>query len=325
MSAIGYATSTLEFFQLNQLPVYLEPLLGPVAYQKNYLSAVDVELSFERVADVVRRARFAPIMSCNRVDGRISFTVVPYGVPSFFAKDVIEAPEEMKGSALWDRISTITSLYREGAPVVWRGREFRDKLEYWGAFASRASQDRIAHPIVSEAIAKYPAGSVALDIGAGKGAEAIGLCGRGWQVYVVERSREAIAVLVRNCLEIPETDAMQVQCACISEFDFPIGRYHVVLAYDVLPYVDFAKMKSIFQGVFKSLLSGGRFVGTFFFTRPGDPFSEARRLNGIYLLPDPRMVPGMIKDSGLLVETIRYRYHADQALSEVVEFSCLKP
>lgn len=324
MSVIADVSSGLGYFQLDQLPLLLESKLGPIIYRKNHLAAVDVELSLERVREVVTRVGFAPIMSSNRMDGRISFTVVPYAAPDFFAKDVIEAPKGLRGSFLWGSISSITSLYIDGTPVVWRGEEYRDKLEYWGAFADHASRALLPHPIVSEVIAKYPKGSVALDIGAGKGAESIELCKRGWQVYVIERSIEAIRILARNSLEIPETDGMQVQCTCVSEFEFPISKYDLVIACDVLPYVDFAKMKSIFERIFKSLAPGGRFVGTFFFTSPGDPLFQSRRLNGIHLLPDPQMAAAMILDVGLVVETARYRYHSDEVAPEVVEFSCLK-
>ena len=131
-------------------------------------------------------------------------------------------------------------------------------------------------------------------------------------------------MLDKNSLEIPEAWVMDVKRSCISEFEFPVARYHLVVAYDVLPYVNFVKIKSILEGISKSLLPGGRFVGTFFFAKPGDSICESRRLNGIHLLPDAGIAAAMMEDVGLLVETMRYRYFSWESYPTALEFSALK-
>lgn len=315
--------STNTEFSLDNLPSILnsqsEPFL--VHDNKEYLSVHDVYLSFERVREIIERIRFAPIISLNRKDAIICFTVVPYKAPDFFSKDQIEPIEDIHGNALWATVSAITSLYKQSTPVFWRGSLYLDNDAYWGAFADYASSVQVPHPIVLEAIYNYPAGSQALDIGAGKGAEAIELCKRGWKVTVVEKSKQVIDVFDRICLAIPEAWIMSVNQCCISEFVFPSSRYHLVVAYDVLPYVDFSKMESIFQKISKSLLRGGRFVGTFILGNSGDPDCDTRRLSGVFHLPRAGMVAAMIKDVGLIPETLQYRYHSDEPLHSVIEFS----
>jgi SAM-dependent methyltransferase len=324
MSVVATSVAEPKFFSLHQLPLRLEPKFQSVLCDENFLMALGQYVSFDAVLEAVKRVGFAPIMSSNRMDERICFTVVPYFKPAFFDKDLIEAPEGVGGDSLWGPISAITSLYEEGTPVIWRNKEYRDKLAYWGAFAEFASDFQFPHPIVVDAMEKYPTGSLALDLGAGKGTEAIELSKRGWMVTVVEKSQEAIDVFDKICLGSPESWIMAVKRSCISEFDFPVARYHLVVAYDVLPYVSFLKIKSIFEGISKSLVPGGRFVGTFFFAKPGDSIYESRRRNGIHLLPDARIAAAMLKDVGLLIETIRYRYFSQESHPEVVEFSALK-
>ena len=169
MSVVASSLSEPNFFSVDQLPIRLQSELGPVVYRESFLTVMSECLSFQSVLNAVKRVGFAPIISFNRIDRKICFTVVPYVGPAFFAKDRIEAPEGMRGEALWGVISAIRSLYKEGTPVIWKNKLYRDKLAFWGAFAQFASAVQIPSSIVVEAMEKYSTGSVSLDIGAGKG------------------------------------------------------------------------------------------------------------------------------------------------------------
>jgi hypothetical protein len=89
MSVVASLLSVPNFFSLDQLPIRLQSELGPVVYVESFLTAKNECLSFQSVLQAVKRIGFAPIMSFNRRDERICFTVVPYSKPSFFEKDRI--------------------------------------------------------------------------------------------------------------------------------------------------------------------------------------------------------------------------------------------
>lgn len=194
---------------------------------------------------------------------------------------------------------------------TWKGREDStiknfpaNRKQFWAAFA--LNENHSFTPLAKEIVeASQGEGKVALDLGCGNSPAIRPLLERKWQVVAVDSSPGVIEQLNRQYVFAISSGQLKVVQSEIEEF-IPEKSFDLVLAVDVLPYIDPAQFQNTWQRVTGAVKPNGTFVGTIFRTT----FPESDKIfrdMGAWLLEDRRMVRPLLKHASFTDKTCRFR------------------
>lgn len=274
---------------------------------------------------IISSLQYSPIVSQNRIDGNIEFTVVPYEVGEKFNKAVCKN-KEMSSDELWSSVEATRSLFKKGEPIVVRGKRLYDSfLEGESKMAMACSG--VATFIIEFFDQDLPKG-VALDLGCGKGGNSLPLLKRGWDVVAVDKISEVLEIYRSSANRVNrkflETGSLRLINADIVSHELSRSRFDIVICVDVLPYIDSKKLKSLMEKIHYALVPNGRFMGTLFFSVPGNEIvEELMGKLGAHFYEGEHVVPSLLKHSGFHANDCAIRL-CDQGASVCVEFSATK-
>jgi membrane dipeptidase len=125
----------------------------------------------------------------------------------------------------------------------------------WARFLRAAGLD--ARPTLLDAVARFPAPGLAVDLGAGTGRDTLELLRRGWRVFAVDLEAEAIERLTE--LAGPQAARLRTRVGRYELTDWP--ACDLVNASFSLPLCPAAAFPEVWRRIGDSLGPGGRFCG----------------------------------------------------------------
>jgi SAM-dependent methyltransferase len=131
----------------------------------------------------------------------------------------------------------------------------------WHRYFEAAGDD--ARPTLLDAVERFGAPGLAVDLGAGTGRDTAELIRRGWRVIAIDREREAIERL--RLLVGADTPRLETRIARFEEAEWP--SCDLVNASFSLPLCTPAAFPALWTRIVRSLRRGGRFCGQFYGVR----------------------------------------------------------
>lgn len=129
-----------------------------------------------------------------------------------------------------------------------------------------ATADRPPRRTLLEALRRFAAPGLAVDLGCGDGRDAIELLRRGWSVVAVDSEPEALARL-RARPDLPAGASLVPICARFEDANWPMAD--LVNASFSLPLCPPARFPALWRKITASLKAEGRFAGQFYGDRDG--------------------------------------------------------
>lgn len=220
---------------------------------------------------------------------------------------------------------------------TWRGGqeahipdEFMDRRSYWGAYAREHAA--ISLPVFEEFLNSETgdgSGKTALDLGAGNSAETKALLAKGWHVIAVDYSERALDPLISACSEQIRKKQLETVCEDLNTFASSV-LFDLVLAIDVLSYIDPEKFEQTWQKIHSFVKPGGIFIGTLYrsLADTHDPrvlrMQNHTREQGAWFLPDRRMVRPLLTHVGYEIQTCRYFFGRGREEAWTIQFRAQK-
>ncbi len=178
--------------------------------------------------------------------------------------DGAEIPDELGGMAGLPRL--VDALRARGhdddtiAGITHRNwlRVLDDTWRPWGRYFRLAATD--ARPTLLDAVERFPAPGLAVDLGAGTGRDTAELLRRGWSVLAVDREQEAIDRL--HELVGPSSGRLETRVARFEDAEWPVCD--LVNASFSLPFTRREAFTDLWERIAGSIRPGGRFCGQFF-------------------------------------------------------------
>ncbi len=122
-------------------------------------------------------------------------------------------------------------------------------------------------PLLDKFFSSKQSGKVAIDVGCGNGKASLHLLERGWKVVALdvngralEKVKEQAILLDKESLASERFIAIQ---ANLEEYTFPI-KANLIVANDIFPYCNPAKMRQIWEKIHDALENDGHLIGSFF-------------------------------------------------------------
>ena len=132
----------------------------------------------------------------------------------------------------------------------------RDWKTYYNAVANRPPRKTLLTALTA---CKNP--GLAIDLGCGNGRDTVEILRHNWQVLAIDQEPEAIkSLLARFNLDIPQ---LTTQIARFEELQLP-QNVDLINASFSLPFCSREVFPSLWNQIFNSLVSGGRFSGHLF-------------------------------------------------------------
>ncbi len=260
-------------------------------------------LPLQVAAKIILSTKRCPLISPNRPDGHIEFSLVPYALPDRFKKDVCEQ-KEVPSSLFWQAIESKKSHYVEQHNVDFEGKTLgKSTEEFKNEMIERCDQ---INPLLLELVEHIPKG-LAIDLGCGRGAHSFYLLSKEWKVMAMDfspKSQELVTQELTNEKEEAKSRFTFIQ-GDITTMEFPEKQVDLIVCQDVLPYISPKKLKSLMAKIHHALMPQGRFVGTFFFQPQEDvkhivPFME--RAAGAHFYPEEYLGQALLTHTGFELE-----------------------
>lgn len=145
----------------------------------------------------------------------------------------------------------------------------RDWNAYYDAVANRPPRKTIL-----TALAAFDKPGIAVDLGCGDGRDTVEILRQNWAVLAIDREADAISRLLAR----PNLNTLQLTTQTVSfeELQLP-AAVDLINASFCLPFCDPAVFPSLWNKIFNSLVSGGRFSGHLFGDR--DSWSSSELIN----------------------------------------------
>lgn len=122
---------------------------------------------------------------------------------------------------------------------------------------------------VEALVGLLPKGGKVLDLGCGVGGNSIFLAEKGFNVTCVDNDKETILAITENH---PNINAI---CGNILDFNFPENNYDLILALNVLHFLNFEDIKKIVSKMLKSLKENGLiYLQVFSVNNPAKKFNH---------------------------------------------------
>jgi tellurite methyltransferase len=187
--------------------------------------------------------------------------------------DHVALGSDFEGAVIPDALGGITGLPALASALAARGydeesiakvshenwlRVLAETWQPWGRYLRLAGDD--PRPTLLDALARFSAPGLAVDLGAGAGRDSAELLRRGWNVIAVDRARDAIDRLGR--LAGADPARLETRHARFEEIAWP--RCDLVNASFALPFCSPASFAVVWERIVDSLRPGGRFCGQLF-------------------------------------------------------------
>lgn len=140
-------------------------------------------------------------------------------------------------------------------------RVFDETWRPWGRYLRLAGDD--PRPTLVDAVGRFAAPGLAVDLGAGAGRDTAELLRRGWSVVAIDREQDALDRL--HALVGPDSARLQTRRARFEEAEWP--DCDLVNASFALPFCPPAAFAATWTRIVASLRPGGRFCGQLFGVR----------------------------------------------------------
>jgi SAM-dependent methyltransferase len=199
-------------------------------------------------------------------------TLIGYVFPEGFSIGTKCCEERMSDEEIFEAISEAKSNFLRGQAEL--GIILPDDIVRKEQInAARLSQGISLY--TERLIRTFEGKGVALDLGCGVGLSSIALIKKGWTVYALDKHKEVLDIFKSRISEVK---------AQLKPEESPLGKYAIinkditdmslkenlldlVLAEDVLPYLSPDSLIPTFKKIYKALLPGGVFIGTFLINR----------------------------------------------------------
>jgi len=187
--------------------------------------------------------------------------------------DAVALGSDFDGSTIPDELGGIAGLPRLVEELRARGYddEAVEKITHrnwlrvlgktwrrFGRYFDSAGED--ARPTLLDAVARFAAPGLAVDLGAGTGRDTAELLRRGWSVIAIDREREAVERML--ALVGGPSPRLEAQVASYPDATWPQGD--LVNASYSLPHCPPAEFDALWARIVDSLRPGGRFSGQLF-------------------------------------------------------------
>lgn len=206
----------------------------------------------------------------------------------------------------------------------------KDRKKFWAAFVNE-QKFRIESTLLSKAVYRHQREGknpgVVVELGCGISPSAIFLMYHGWKVIAIDSSPSVINIFRQIANNINpnwiQEGQLSIQCQEIETFEFP-KNVQIIFAKDSLPYCDPGKIKQVWDRIYSSLETGGRFVGNLF-PKPNCPAEEHiyRSTLGAWLANKP-VVESLLNTKGYKIELCQYNKYWFQSSPKCVDFIAQK-
>jgi SAM-dependent methyltransferase len=266
-------------------------------YEENVYTIVNSEkLSIEIAQKTILEQNHCPLISPERNNNNIIFTVVPYDISCL---------SDLLHKILWDEIeSTKSYKLAVGKPVLVNGqkayRNLRDATEAMIKYCTSPSRTVIEFCALSQNSGK------AMDLGCGQGVNSIPLLKKGWHVTAIDCEPIAMTLFSKNLRNNQVKDS-QVELFKwdITEYNFTNDAYDLVVAIDVLNYLPSKKLKAVMLNIHKTLVLNGKFIGSLFIPEGGESEELGKKFGTQYYRKE--LNQSIIESSGFYIEEIKTR------------------
>lgn len=136
----------------------------------------------------------------------------------------------------------------------------------WSRYARLASEE--PHETLLDALERFAAPGLAVDLGAGAGPDSLELLRRGWSVVAIDAEPEALARL--RLAAGADSGRLETRLARFEAGELP--RCDLLNASFSLPYCPPEQFESLWRGIVAAIRPGGRFCGQLF--GPRDQWAE---------------------------------------------------
>jgi membrane dipeptidase len=204
------------------------------------------------LADIVRQVDY--------IAGRIGIDHVAFG--SDF--EGAELPADLDGIAGMPRLVEAiraAGFGEEEIAKITHGnwlRVLEDTWRPWSRYFRSAGFD--ARPTLLDAVARFSAPGLAVDLGAGTGRDTLELLRRGWRVCSIDLESEAVDRIVE--LAGADAERLEARVGRYESIDWP--RCDLLNASFSLPFCAAPEFPAVWERIHESLRPGGRFCGQLF-------------------------------------------------------------
>lgn len=145
----------------------------------------------------------------------------------------------------------------------------RDWNAYYDAIANRPPRKTIL-----TALAAFPESGIAIDLGCGDGRDTVEMLRQNWAVLAIDKELDAITRLLAR----PNINTLQLttQIASFEELQLP-QSVNLINASFSLPFCSTAAFPNLWNKIFNSLVTDGRFCGHLFGNR--DSWGDSELVN----------------------------------------------
>lgn len=175
----------------------------------------------------------------------------------------------------------------------------RDDL--WLNLAKMDSEDT---PFVKNFLQSFKPdkGAIALDLGIGNGQNTIKLLKQGWEVVAIDSNEKVIKQTKTKIDELPKELLEKLTIIQNNIEDCKLPTVDLIVASDILPYINPSKVKSVWENIFSALKPGGHLISNFFTTT--DPKNlSSQRIMGAWIAMNEDEIKALVKSSYQMVDS----------------------
>lgn len=265
-----------------------------------------------------------------------SFSILPKTEETLYQfRQMVLAPDQDVPSIQMndETARDLTIIWNSIERCSWRGHRDAQiiempvkRQEYWGAFAS--DHDPMPLPMVEDFLNTTSGeGKLAIDLGCGNSPATQKLLRKGWRVIGIDYSKYALEVLAAKFRSQIDSGQLKIIEQDVTEF-LPEEPADLVIAADILPYINPLKFKETWQKIHTSFLKReGIFIGTLFrsSTKPEQlPQMNLQKEMGAWFLPDRRMARPLLTSVGYEIQTCKFRIDIPGQEPTCIQFTAKK-
>ncbi len=264
---------------------------------------------------------------CQKADWKThQKACIPINAP----KEATPEKKENPVDALWKSIEATTKFWLGGGRIETLGfGSFENSSAFWSFMAK--DHQGVASKTFVEAAEKPIGKGVALDLGCGNGAFSLYLLYRGWKVVAVDIAKGALDILEKQANlrdgSLIKTGKLRIVHQDVNEFDLS-EKFDVIIANDVLPYLNPSKLRSVWDRIHNSLEPNGLFMGSLLYrSKTSSPLYaqmvEFMTRMGANFIDGPQTAEELLKLTGYKTEIFKIRYN--ERVETTIDFVARKP
>lgn len=297
------------------------PDLSISRYLQNNLFIINnsYSMTIRYVAEKIILSKYCPIISQNRPEGNICFTVVPYKRPDNF--DLTTLKEETFSI---EKINEIILSNLDPIPIASPELSPETLLEYKkGSIHSSLSPATLTIEFIDS---DYPIGKM-VDFGCGIGSNASLFLKKDWEVFAIDCSSYAINFIKEKYDHYNKTKKFSFLEADITKIEIEPESFDAAVCVDVLSYISPLELFNTIKKIRECLKPNGIFIGTLFFKNSitTDEFiKKSKELLSCTLYDNPTITKSLLEYSGFIPEKSLIRTTTKKTPITTVEFLAKK-